>query len=64
MNEDAGRFWDERAREQALFFVDNTVDYRKPDSERHATLVFAFAFVFLFVARGRWQQLDEALHGQ
>jgi SAM-dependent methyltransferase len=28
------RFWDERAREQALFFVDNTVDYRKPDIER------------------------------
>ena len=28
------RFWDERAREQALFFVDNTVDYRAPDVER------------------------------
>lgn len=28
------RFWDERAREQALFFVDNTVDYRHPDVER------------------------------
>ena len=28
------RFWDERAREQALFFVDNTVDYRDPDAER------------------------------
>lgn len=28
------RFWDERAREQALFFVDNTVDYRNPDVER------------------------------
>jgi SAM-dependent methyltransferase len=28
------RFWDERAREQALFFVDNTVDYRDPDVER------------------------------
>ena len=27
-------FWDERAREQALFFVDNTVDYRHPDVER------------------------------
>jgi SAM-dependent methyltransferase len=30
----AERFWDERAREQALFFVDNTVDYRDPDVER------------------------------
>jgi SAM-dependent methyltransferase len=30
----AERFWDERAREQALFFVDNTVDYRHPDVER------------------------------
>jgi SAM-dependent methyltransferase len=30
----AERFWDERAREQALFFVDNTVDYRDPDLER------------------------------
>jgi SAM-dependent methyltransferase len=28
---DSGRFWDERARENALFFVDNTVDYRDPD---------------------------------
>ena len=28
------RFWDERAREQALFFVDNSVDYRNPDVER------------------------------
>jgi SAM-dependent methyltransferase len=27
-------FWDERAREQALFFVDNTIDYRDPDVER------------------------------
>jgi SAM-dependent methyltransferase len=31
---DAERFWDERAREQALYFVDNTVDYRHPDAER------------------------------
>jgi SAM-dependent methyltransferase len=31
---DAERFWDERAREQALFFVDNTIDYRHPDVER------------------------------
>jgi SAM-dependent methyltransferase len=30
----AERFWDDRAREQALFFVDNTVDYRDPDAER------------------------------
>jgi SAM-dependent methyltransferase len=30
---DSGRFWDERARENALFFVDNTVDYRAPDVE-------------------------------
>jgi SAM-dependent methyltransferase len=28
------RFWDERAREQALFYVDNTIDYRSPDVER------------------------------
>jgi SAM-dependent methyltransferase len=28
---DPERFWDERARENALFFVDNTVDYRDPD---------------------------------
>jgi SAM-dependent methyltransferase len=34
VSEDAERFWDERAREQALFFVDNTVDYRHPDVER------------------------------
>jgi SAM-dependent methyltransferase len=31
---EAERFWDERARERALFFVDNTVDYRHPDVER------------------------------
>src|SRR5437763_15854406 len=29
-----GRFWDERAGENALFFVDNRLDYRHPDSER------------------------------
>lgn len=34
--------------------------FRKPDSERHATV----AFVFVFVARGWWQQLGEAVHGQ
>ena len=28
------RFWDERAREQPFFYVDNTVDYRNPDVER------------------------------
>lgn len=26
-------FWDERARENALYFVDNTIDYRNPDAE-------------------------------
>lgn len=26
-------FWDERARENALFFVDNRLDYRSPDAE-------------------------------
>jgi SAM-dependent methyltransferase len=31
---EAERFWDERAREQALFFVDNTLDYANPDLER------------------------------
>jgi SAM-dependent methyltransferase len=31
---DVERFWDARAREQALFFVDNTIDYRHPDVER------------------------------
>jgi SAM-dependent methyltransferase len=30
---DSGRYWDERARENALYFVDNTVDYREPDVE-------------------------------
>ena len=33
-NGSSERFWDDRAREQALFFVDNTVDYRDPDVER------------------------------
>jgi len=27
------RFWDERARENALFYVDDQVDYRAPDTE-------------------------------
>jgi len=30
---DPQRFWDERAREHALFFVDNRLDYRSPDLE-------------------------------
>jgi SAM-dependent methyltransferase len=30
---DAERFWDERAREHALFFVDNRLDYRGSDVE-------------------------------
>jgi SAM-dependent methyltransferase len=34
VTDDTERFWDERAREQALFFVDNTVDYRDPDADR------------------------------
>jgi SAM-dependent methyltransferase len=29
-----GRFWDERAREDAFFFVDDRLDYGKPDLER------------------------------
>ena len=27
-------YWDARARENAMYFVDNTVDYRSPDAER------------------------------
>jgi len=27
-------FWDERAEENAFFFVDNSLDYRDPDAER------------------------------
>jgi SAM-dependent methyltransferase len=34
MSRDARRFWDERARENALFYVDNTLDYADPDHER------------------------------
>ncbi|HVE69669.1 MAG TPA: class I SAM-dependent methyltransferase [Solirubrobacteraceae bacterium] len=30
----AQRFWDEAARENALFFVDNRLDYRDPDLDR------------------------------
>lgn len=40
-------FWDQRAAENALFFVDNTVDYKKPDAAR-------------FWARGE-QDLDNLL---
>ena len=29
-----GDFWDERAREDAFFFVDNRLEYRNPDIER------------------------------
>lgn len=36
-NGSSERFWDERAREQPLYFVDNTVDYRNPDVERFWT---------------------------
>lgn len=31
---EAQRFWDAAARENALFFVDNNLDYRTPDVER------------------------------
>ena len=34
MSSSSERFWDERAREHALFFVDNTVAYTEPDVER------------------------------
>ncbi len=29
-----GAFWDERARENPFYFVDNRIDYRSPDLER------------------------------
>src|SRR4051812_46324001 len=29
-----GRFWDDRAREDAWYFVDNRLDYRRPDVAR------------------------------
>lgn len=32
--EHMGRFWDERAREDAFFFVDNRLRYREPDIDR------------------------------
>lgn len=31
---DMERFWDERAREDALYFVDNRLEYGRPDAER------------------------------
>jgi hypothetical protein len=31
MSSDSGRYWDERALENALFYVDNEVDYSDPD---------------------------------
>ena len=34
---DAERYWDDRAREHALYFVDNRLDYRDPDVERFWT---------------------------
>ena len=30
---DSERYWDERARENALYFVDNRLEYRNPDSK-------------------------------
>jgi SAM-dependent methyltransferase len=30
---EAERYWDERARENAFYFVDNEIDYRDPDDE-------------------------------
>jgi SAM-dependent methyltransferase len=30
---EAERYWDARARENAIYFVDNEVDYQKPDTE-------------------------------
>lgn len=32
--EDMSRFWDERAREDAYYFVDNRLEYQDPDRER------------------------------
>lgn len=31
--DEAERFWDERAKENALYFVDNTLDYGEPDEQ-------------------------------
>lgn len=32
-NVQSERYWDERARENALFYVDNEIDYENPDAE-------------------------------
>ena len=34
MQLEMGRFWDQRAEENALYFIDNRLDYRHPDAER------------------------------
>jgi SAM-dependent methyltransferase len=34
VNDEMRRFWDERAREDAFYFVDNRLRYRQPDRER------------------------------
>lgn len=34
MGAEMGQFWDERAAENAFFFVDNRLDYRNPDLEQ------------------------------
>lgn len=34
MQSNMGRFWDQRAEEDAFFFVDNRMEYGKPDLER------------------------------
>jgi SAM-dependent methyltransferase len=34
---DMQRYWDEKAREDAFYFVDNRLDYRSPDVERFWT---------------------------
>lgn len=34
MRSQMGRFWDRRADEDAFFFVDNRMEYRRPDLER------------------------------
>ena len=32
------RFWDDRAEENAFYFVDNRLDYQHPDAERFWTM--------------------------
>jgi SAM-dependent methyltransferase len=34
MRSDIQRFWDRRAEENAFFFIDNRLDYRRPERER------------------------------